>query len=230
MKQKRCNSNHITPWIEENIFVLKQLESLFHPYTKQIEKDEVLFYEGDITRKVYIVKSGRLRYSVFSESGQEYHFMIGKPGSMFADVSCFDQKPESANLTTIVDSELYIVPKEVIMNEFMKNHAFQEIFMKSISKKYRLIESILSDYITEKASDRVIKQLINLSEAHGVSEGSEIKIDIIFTHEDLANITYLSRVSVSNIMSSLSKKGLICKKGSYIYIRNIASLKELILF
>ena len=48
-----------------------------------------------------------------------------------------------------------------------------------------------------------------------------------FTHQEMANLTGLNRVTVSNIMSSLTTMGLISKVDGYMVIEDVNKLNSL---
>lgn len=216
---------HESPWIESTSDTLKFLEDLFSKYEKKYKKEQYLYHQGEKSDYIYIVKSGRVRYAKTSTDGNEHHIIIGKPGCFFGDISCFDDLAEGGSLSCIVDSSLYVVPKSIIINNFFENRKFADLMMLSICRKYRSLEAMLGDFVMSDAYTRVSKQLLNLANAHGEKVNDKIKITINFTHDDLSKITNLSRVSVSMIMSELSKQGIIHKKDGYTYILDYEKLK-----
>lgn len=225
----KYNKDYQSPWIEEPESTVDYLSKLLLNYKKNFLKDEFLFRQDQLITDVYIIKSGRVRYSVYSEHGDETHRMIGKPGCFFGDVSFFDNHPENGNLSCIVDCEVFVVPRYVMKDLLSKNSDFYTCMINSICRKYRTLEHLIYEYTSKNAYSRVITQLLNLAKSHGVNVYNKIKIDITFTHADMSYITFLSRVSVSNIMIDLQKKGYIEKIDGFLYINNLNKLNDLLL-
>lgn len=228
MNLRKNDDDYKSPWIEEPEATVDYLNNIFSIYVKSYKKEEFIFRQNEVVNHVFIIKSGRVRYSVYSEDGNETHRIIGKPGCFFGDVSFFDNNPENGNLSCIIDSTIFVIPTEFIKELLIHNKDFSSLMIQSICRKYRAFEHLLDEYTSKNAYSRVLTQLVNLANSHGIIENGKTKIDIVFTHTDLSYITFLSRVSVSYIMTDLSKRGLIEKKGSNVYINDMQALEQLL--
>jgi CRP-like cAMP-binding protein len=58
---------------------------------------------------------------------------------------------------------------------------------------------------------------------HDVDKPSEI--DYVYTHQELANATGCSRITITNVLNELKDEGLITYKGENIFIANPDGLK-----
>lgn len=55
------------------------------------------------------------------------------------------------------------------------------------------------------------------------------RLQIKFTHQEMADLTGLSRVTVSNILSSMTCKGIIEKQDGYLIIKNLDAMLQYLL-
>lgn len=216
-----------SPWIEEDKDCIKYLDEKFHRYIRRYGREEQLFGAGDCMESFYIVKEGRVRITISSEQGGEFHTIIGKPGCFFGELPFIDGFPSDTNAIAIVPSKIYVLPHDVAKKTLAEDAYFNRLMITSLARKIRTLNNTIDLLINKDASDRVVAHLINLCYAHGKSCSDGIRINIKFTQEELASISNLSRVSVSNAMSSLFKQGIIKKINGFTVITDIDALEEL---
>jgi diguanylate cyclase (GGDEF)-like protein len=83
---------------------LRMISERLHRY--HLEKDQVLFHEGDAGQELYIVESGRLGVSVRAEDGSDLDIAEFGAGDFFGEMSVFEQEARSATCYTKSTSTL----------------------------------------------------------------------------------------------------------------------------
>ena len=81
----------------------------------QYPAKSVVFSQGDPYRDAFIIMSGRVRHSIFSEVGQEKQLYIACPGAMIGEISCILSKPHSMTATAIVPTGLIKIPSNCLL-------------------------------------------------------------------------------------------------------------------
>jgi CRP/FNR family cyclic AMP-dependent transcriptional regulator len=76
------------------------------------------------------------------------------------------------------------------------------------------------------AAQRVVHHLVQLADTYGDVHGAEVDIRISFTHQEMANITGLSRVMTSNVLIQLQDHGLIEMSKSQCVVRDLPGLRR----
>ena len=76
------------------------------------------------------------------------------------------------------------------------------------------------------ATQRVVHHLLQLAATYGQPADGGTEIGIAFTHQEMANITGLSRVMVSNVLIQLQSEGLIGKVKAHCVVRDIDGLRQ----
>ena len=81
------------------------------------------------------------------------------------------------------------------------------------------------DYITAMAGGSVLSKLkfklAELGNRYGVEDGDKVKINQRFTHEEIADMIGVSRETITKLLGSLRRKGIIEFEG-----KNIVFHKE----
>src|SRR6187431_2981919 len=62
--------------------------------------------EGD---SLFIIKTGKVKVTLYGDSGREVILSIFKPGDYFGEMSLIDNQPRSANVIAVEESELLVL-------------------------------------------------------------------------------------------------------------------------
>src|SRR5688500_15989531 len=72
----------------------------------RLERGQVLFNEGDLGDRLYVVTSGKVKLQRTSADGRENVLAVIGPGEMFGELSIFDPGPRSSTAAAITDLTL----------------------------------------------------------------------------------------------------------------------------
>jgi CRP/FNR family transcriptional regulator len=95
-----------------------------------------------------------------------------------------------------------------------------------MSKTVRLLLLELRLMTFDDSDTRVCYALIHMIQEYSTRTSEGEKIIISFTHEQIGELTGLSRVSVSNILSRFIKEGVLQKRQGHYYVKNPAIIYE----
>lgn len=215
--------NYHSPWLEINAFNWDKL-TLDQPISK-LKKNSMVFQANEPNNCVYVVKKGRLRLFSTNKEGVERALAIAQVGSLIGDFSVIDSKPNFMSAITITDTELYVIDKWTFLHKIAHDQELQSHVNINLSKQIRILFSHLESSSSRSAVSRIALTLMVLVEEYGIHKENH-KISIKFTHQELANITGLNRVTVSNILSQFSAEGIIQKEQGHFAVRDLPKLME----
>jgi CRP/FNR family cyclic AMP-dependent transcriptional regulator len=75
-----------------------------------LQPDSTLFNEGDVSGKVALLLSGRIRASSLTEEGHEVVFGVMGPGDLIGELSALDGRPHSATATVMETADVLVIP------------------------------------------------------------------------------------------------------------------------
>lgn len=75
--------------------------------THFLQRDEVLFNQGDPGDSLFIIKNGRIKVYIQDANGEEITLNEFNAGDSFGEMSLVDEQPRSASIKAISASELY---------------------------------------------------------------------------------------------------------------------------
>ncbi|PIU82814.1 MAG: hypothetical protein COS68_07360 [Elusimicrobia bacterium CG06_land_8_20_14_3_00_38_11] len=105
------------------------------------EKDDVIFKQGDMGDRLFIVKEGMVRIFIVDRDNDET-IAIMKQGDVFGELSLYDTQPRSAYASALTQTTLLAISREKFdelknKNPQIASKIFQ-IMLKIISKRLRL--------------------------------------------------------------------------------------------
>lgn len=103
---------------------------------KKIERDHYLFREGDAPDAMYVVKSGKLAVVKTKNNSEIVLAEIG-PGSMVGEMAFFDNKPRSASVKAMKDSEVISLPYKALHAQFQNFPEWCKAIMRTVNEHLR---------------------------------------------------------------------------------------------
>lgn len=214
--------NDYSPWIR---FSDIQWENKgLDPFLKRFSQDEIICYQQQFSDFVYLIKEGRVRIFVYGIDGDEQCLTIEEKGSLFGELSAIDGLPHFSSATAIVDCMIYEVPKKYFLKRVHADPEIMEILLQSLTKKIRVLSANILNLTLKNSHQRVATYLLKLAHSHGHIVDNTCKLSMKFTHQEMAHLTGLNRVTVSNIMSDLINKAIIHKTEGYVVIKDLEKL------
>ena len=109
---------------------------------KKIKAGTTLIHENSNSRKMFILKSGKVR--VFkSHIGQKVTIATLGPGEVFGELSFFDAEPRSASVETVTDCEAIVIEGEKALEEVGKLPKWVNGVFKSVFARFREVDGQL---------------------------------------------------------------------------------------
>lgn len=179
-----------------------------------------------------LVQSGYVKRYLISNSGSLGVQVIYGPDDIFPITLIYkllfghdiDNGPETYYYEAMSNVEVYSFSGDDLLQAVQSQPIlYQGLFRES----GRRIESMLQglENMTMSSSyHRVAHQLLYFADKFGKKDAAGVKLLIPLTHQDIADVLNITRETVSNSMTRLSKKGLV-KSGRYIIIPSVGKLE-----
>ena len=217
MRQKEGSHTHFE--IDDSLWLnTKELDwsSVTEGLTpKQYRPQQELFHQLQAFRYVYLCKSGRVQLSVFGPNGNRRILFICDQNSIFGELSLFNGLPYNCAATAVTDSMIYAIPADQFLRRLEENPKLAMNVMKTQALKTRLLTTAIKQMSFNDATYRVAYVLVNLINDYSKQlKTSSYKFTLKYTQQNIADLTGLSRVSVSNIISKFQNLGIL-KKDSF---------------
>jgi CRP/FNR family transcriptional regulator len=212
-------------WIEVPHFRWAPLTAGDAPAVR-FRKGETLFFQGDAVRHVYVVEEGRVRLVLLSAAGHEKHMAIVGTQGMVGECSAFLDGTHSVTAVASSDVVARQIGRQQLLEGMERDPAClrQVLWLTNVKLRILANQNLLLSQAT--AAQRVVHHLVQLADTYGKTSAAGTVIGIAFTHQEMANITGLSRVMVSNVLIQLQEQGLTDKVNAHCVIRDIEGLRR----
>ncbi len=118
----------------------------------KILKDHYLFREGDPPDAMYVIKSGKFAV-VKSKSNSEIILAEIGPGAMVGEMAFFDNKPRSASVKALKDSEVVVLPYKALHAQFASFPEWCKAIMRTVNDHLRNANQRLKQLETASTED-----------------------------------------------------------------------------
>lgn len=202
-----------SPYVTDNVgpFTEELRTLLTISRTRRYQSGQIVYMQGEKSRHFYFVERGRVKVSIFRENGSEKILAIQEDNTFFGESAAFDRYPYFATATVLEESDIHIINVDDSEALIRQHPEVSLLIINAIIRKLRLLGLQVEDLSFLDAQKRVANILLKLMCEVGEPTGNGILIKKSITHEDLANITGLSRVTVTNVLNHLNRLKLITK-------------------
>jgi CRP-like cAMP-binding protein len=194
---------------------------------EKIQKDDYVFFEGDLPEWLYIVKEGRIKLVKHSDTGKDVILQIYVPGDMFGEVAIFDRKPYGASTQAMEDSTvLKLSRKDFLL--FLGRHPFiaTEMIME-LGRQLREAHSTIKSLAVDRVEQRIASILLKLAGKLGVQEKVGIVLNLPLTRQDLADMAGTTVETTIRVMSRFTKAKIIKAVNGKILILDSKMLRQI---
>ena len=197
-------------------------------YLKEYRRGEIIFFENDSEKKLYLLVDGQVKLSMLSSEGREKVMTILQGGDIFGEISLFDHDPHPLTAEVLEKARLMILDWNDLEEIIMEQPRLALKIIEALSKKTRLLTSQVRDLVFHDAKGRLANLLIRFANDFGQDVEEGTMIEIILTHQEIANLLGVSRVTVTKTLNKLIDEGVIKIKERKIYILDDEKLNELV--
>ncbi|SFL08129.1 Crp/Fnr family transcriptional regulator [Halanaerobium salsuginis] len=195
-------------------------------YARIYEKEEVIFFENDSVKKLYLLVKGKVKLSMLSAEGKEKVLTILQEGDIFGELSLFDEDPHPLTAEVMETARLLVIPWHELEKMIIQKPSLAIKIIEALAKKTRLLTSQVRELVFQDAAGRLASLLSRLAEDFGRKIEDGTVIDLVLTHQEIANLIGSSRVTVTKLINRFIDEGLMTIKKRKIIILDFESLGE----
>lgn len=193
---------------------------------RDFEKGKTVFYEDDKGTSLYIIISGSVKVSIYSDDGREHVIGSLKEKDFFGELSLIDGQPRSTSIVALDKLKVITLSRDNFIQLLKTNPEIISKIIESLCKKIRKTDSHISDLAFLTAPGRVARQILKLAQEIGKEVGNTIVIEHNLTRQEMANISNTTRETLTRIVMAFQEEGIISNEKNTIVIHNKLALKE----
>jgi CRP/FNR family transcriptional regulator, cyclic AMP receptor protein len=188
-------------------------------------RGEFIYTPGDRADFVYIVRHGRVKLSVLSESGKEIAIDIIQAGEIFGEFALVDDSPRSNMAQALDDIVMWIFPKSSFTHLLSTQPKLSLSYIRLVGDRRRRMEKKLSDITSKAVSARVCELLHELSTSASEGEPGNSDYLVPLTHHDVASLIGAARQTTTTVLNDLERRGIIELGRGWVRIKRLKELQ-----
>lgn len=187
---------------------------------KKFKKNDVILHEENTNEFMYIILEGEAKVIQVTGEGKGIIVTMHKAGDFFGELSLIDGMTAPATVTATRDSVTAIISRKDFYSILFGQQKVLENLLHILSSRLREAWKRIQLLTFNNASQRVKMLLLMLSETYGTKNPKGTVLNIKLIHQDIADMTGLTRETVTRILDKWQKSGEIqILKNKFIQLR-----------
>lgn len=198
-------------------------------FTGLYPKGSLLFVEGELPRGVFILCSGRAKLTTSSTEGKTLILKTVEPGEILGASSSILGKPYEVSAETISPSQLNYIKRDDFLRLLdVYPEACLHIAQQLSTKYFDAQREMRTLGLSQSIGEKLIRLLLDWSARGGEQTAQGMRLKILLTHEEIAEMIGSTRESVTRLLSDLKRKKLIDVKGSSFFLTDMHLLESMV--
>lgn len=174
---------------------------------------------------LYIIITGKVKVTENNAQGGEIILdMLGEL-DYFGEMSLIDDRNPSANVIAMENTELFFLPRENFIRLLRENPNMGIALLEEMTRRLRMTDSKIKSLSISNAEGKIASAILHIAESSGIIHQGSVQVTLPYQH-DIANFAGTSRETVSRVLHSLERKGIIEFDGSKIRIPDYNSFRK----
>ena len=152
---------------------------------------------------------------------------IAEQGTLFGERSSLLGESHMTTAVSIVDSSVYAIPINIFQDRLAASPALNQAVLQILCRKNSLLVGRLLSHSSSDSLQRIAQVLLDMVHAYGTETESGCEISIRFSHQDVANLLHISRVTVTKAFQTMSQDGILRRNQGHILICDRKKLEHL---
>ncbi len=188
---------------------------------KSYPKGSVILFEDDPGDSLFVVRDGRVKVVLIGEDGREVILGVLGVGEYFGELSLIDDRPRSAHVIAMEDSNLLVLRREDFRKRVESSPSVAWSLLTELSRRLRRADDKIGGLVLLDVPGRIARLLLDLAEETGTNA-----IEKTLTHQTIAQMIGASRETVSRAMKDFQDAGWITVESRRIAIAARSALEQ----
>lgn len=191
------------------------------------QKGEHVFQAGAPGHHVYFLRVGKVKIYQLSPLGREVILWFCFAGEIFGLAEVARGGGRVVNAQACDHSEVLAVSQEQFKSFLAAHPQATLLSMQVLSSRLRILGEMFVNLVSDDVNTRIAKLILRLSARYGTRVDKAIFLNIPLTHQEIADMVGTSRQTVTSILSTLKKQGVLSIDNHRIHIESEELLSEM---
>ena len=187
---------------------------------RQLKRGEHLCYQGQQSQNLYILRSGILKSYLTKQNGEEFVMGFYLPPDLFGWEG-IDESHRSISIIALDQSNICVIPTEKMFALTQQIPTLGTQLLRMVSRRIQQDNTAL---LRTSAQQRVATFLLQLELRYQQLGFPKQSLQLIMTHQDIANYLRITPSTISRILHELRQKKLIAIEKHLIKLLNMPAI------
>ncbi len=193
---------------------------------QRLTKGDVLFSEGDIGDKLFLIDAGKIKLGHTAPDGRESLIAVLGAGEMLGELSLFDPGPRTATAVAVTKSKVLWMGHDALLPWLVGRPDLAVSLLASLARRLRRTNEAMADLVFSDVPGRVAKALLDLGSKFGEACPEGLLVSHDLTQEELAQLVGASRETVNKALADFSQRGWIRIEQRQVTLRDVERLEQ----
>jgi CRP/FNR family transcriptional regulator len=182
---------------------------------ENISKGSSIELKNEHINSIFFLKRGSVKIVNTVNNTVKY---IVKRGNIFGELGIYNKEAAMEEKAYALEDSVICYIESDKMEELMEKHkSLKNGVLKIYGLRIQKLERRLHDLLYKDSATRIKEFILDYLEEFGeTNEEGKLMAKNLLSHKEIANLTNTSRQTVSNIMSSMRKEGIIDYNSQFI--------------
>lgn len=208
-------------------FTKTELESVTKIlHLREFNKKDFIALPSNSERRIYFLIKGKAKLTRVEEDGKELLLDILTPGEIFGPMQ--SESKYSSTLVVALNKCIVGHIHETDFNQLQKEKPNLCLAInKVLGSRLVKLENRLEELLFRDVPSRLARLLLRLSDEYPYQLVCGVRIDVVLTQQDMANLIGATRQSTSSTINRFKREGWIEAHGNHICVHNRKALQDL---
>lgn len=206
---------------EEN---LNEIKSIMYP--KKEKAGSYLFWEGDVTGKLYYIHSGKVKLTKTTEEGKDLILSFVQKGDLIGEIDSCGDEFHSFSAQIIEDVNVGVIQQKDLEILFYQHGELAVQFIKWMGLKQKTTQSKFRDLLLFGKTGALASTLIRMCNTFGVVCEDGIRLDLSINNTEFADLIGSTRENVNRMLNALKEEGTISMVHGQIIVHKLSNLRS----
>ena len=196
--------------------------------TRIYPRGAAVFHEGNVARGVYVLSSGRAKVSISSADGKKLIIRVAKPGDVLGLYAGMTGRPFEATAEMVEGGRVDFISRSDLLNLMWEHHSLHADLVEMFSRQFsEFVDHTRMLVLSESALEKLARLIVRWGRDFGERTSDGIRVKLLLTQEEIAQIIGASRETVTRLFSALKRDQIIRVKRDLMWIRDSEALASI---
>jgi CRP/FNR family transcriptional regulator len=195
--------------------------------TRIYPRGAVVFHEGNVSRGVYVLSSGRAKVSISSADGRKLIIRIARAGDVLGLYAGLTGRAFEATAEMVEGGRVDFISRTDLLN-LMGQQPLNADLVEMFSRQFSdFVDNTRMLLLSESALEKLARLMVRWGRDFGERTSEGICVKLLLTQEEIAQIIGASRETVTRLFSSLKRDQIIRVKRDSMWICDSEALASI---